>query len=481
MHMTSLQLLMVNTVADIAAALAFANEHDIAVTVKTTGHSFVGASTASDSLMIWLRNLPQHGDISLNFTDSCGTAYPDGVLMTGGGAIWAEVYPQLQSDYHIIGGWSWTVSAAGGWLQGGGVSPMSRTYGMGIDNVLRFEVVLANGSLVYADACSEPDLFWALRGGGGGTFGVVTGAWYRLHPARMLQVAYIGLDPSSADFNTTQRDALLDFWIEHSPQLDNRWGGMWSPFQLFLVFAGSSEDAQSTLLDALDEWRAAHGSPAPVFMANQVPSLYEFQGGDAAVGDPSIYPTGTASVGLNMGSRFVPRDWVVQNPAAARQLVLDLFEMDGLDPFNYFLGGVMQDVAADATAIQPAARQAIWMLQTYGDEAHALARRTLPNTITGVCNNHHATLEPDWRNALWGANFPRLQQLKEKYDPENRFNCWHCVGYIGDEMEATTVTLTTSTTTDNQASGSVRLNMSRWVFIALNVAALVAVFPHGLL
>ena len=68
-----------------------------------------------------------------------------------------------------------------------------RRYGLGIDNVLQFEVVLANGSKVVTDQCSEPDLFWALRGGGGGTFGVVTAAVYRLHPKEDLVQLEFGL------------------------------------------------------------------------------------------------------------------------------------------------------------------------------------------------------------------------------------------------------------------------------------------------
>ena len=74
------------------------------------------------------------------------------------------------------------MSAAGGWLMGGGLSTLSPQLGLGIDNVLSFDLVLASGDRVRADACSHPELFWALRGGGGGTFGVVTAVHYRCRP-----------------------------------------------------------------------------------------------------------------------------------------------------------------------------------------------------------------------------------------------------------------------------------------------------------
>ena len=85
--------------------------------------------------------------------------------------------------------------------------------------------------------------------------------------------------------------------------------------------------------------------------------------------------------------------------------------------------------------MHPAARSAIFSIMSLTDETHALVRAALPNNITGVCYNHHAALEPDWRNASWGDNYDRLLAAKKVYDPENRLNYWHCVGYIGEEME----------------------------------------------
>lgn len=73
----------------------------------------------------------------------------------------------------VVGGSSTTVGAAGGWITGGGHSALSPTYGLGVDNVQQLTAVLPNGTYVVANRCQNKDIFYALRGGGGGTFGVI--------------------------------------------------------------------------------------------------------------------------------------------------------------------------------------------------------------------------------------------------------------------------------------------------------------------
>lgn len=154
-------------VSDIQAALSFSKTHDIQVTVKTTGHSYHGASTAKDSLLIWMQNYEKNGTIYDNFTSCDGAKTYHAVIAINGGETWNDVIEAVGPKYHAVTGGGRTVSAAGGWLQGSGLSFSSRQYGLGVDQAIQFEVVLADGTLTTANACENTDLFWALRGGGG--------------------------------------------------------------------------------------------------------------------------------------------------------------------------------------------------------------------------------------------------------------------------------------------------------------------------
>lgn len=188
-------------VEHVQTAVRFASERGIAVSIKTSGHSYAGGSMLKGTLLIFLRLLKESDyGIVQSFTDSCGTTF-DPAMKIGGGQVWGDAYRYVleAGKYTLPGGGSTNVGAAGGWLQGFGESGWgTRFYGFGVDYVHQFEVVLADGRFVRADACSESDLFWALRGGGGGSFGVVTAVHYKLFPKTKLVLAglTVGTDMS---------------------------------------------------------------------------------------------------------------------------------------------------------------------------------------------------------------------------------------------------------------------------------------------
>ena len=421
-------------VEDIQKSIAFANKHNLPVTVKTSGHNFAGSSTGKDSLLIWMHNFESYlkdvDDVKKNYKDTCGTKYPHAVKI-GGGQNWDGVYRALGSKYNIVGATCLTVSAAGGWLQGGGLSALSRKYGIGIDNVLSFEVVLANGVLAYADACTNPDLFWALRGGGGGTWGVVTSVHYKVYPAEpVIEFTMSITKPLSSPRIV---NSWIRKWIAISPNLDRRWGGSWTIATLGLYFVGAEKDARSTFINSFEQWREC----LPKSQINRVvynikkgENYFEVRGGEDEIilSNPT---TGQAS--SNIANRLVPRDFVANHPAKAANLLKHILLNGKVGAPNYILGDAVTYPAADATAVHPAMREAVWQIHTSTDEVIEYVRKVVRNT--GVGYNHASHKEPDWRNAFWGSNLNRLQCLKKQYDPENRFNCWHCVGYQGEEYE----------------------------------------------
>jgi len=435
---------------DIQKALKFCREHNIQVTVKTTGHSYHGASTAKNSLLIWMANFKKDGSITDNY-ESCDGTFHHAIMSINGGETWNDVIEAVGPEYHVVTGGGRTVSAAGGWLMGSGLSFSGRKYGLGVDNVLEFEIVLADGSLVTANACQNQDLFWALRGGGGGTWGIVTRVLYKLHPVVPITITdwFIGgWENASPESATTTLSTWLKFWIEASSNLDPRFGGFWNSAGIHLIFAGTREEANEAFLNQFQDWyndvllpKAGFipflfGALSPFEVTSQTSSWYEYRGGKDAYNNPALTDaTGTSYKGAeNVYARLVPLETLQEDPQGLHDLLFDLASNLQLGETNYILGGVISDVGDDATSVHPALRRAAWNIFTFSPDAYNKILDFLPNEITGACFNHHSPIEPNWRDALWGKQqYAKLLGLKEKFDPDRVFNCWHCIDYQGEE------------------------------------------------
>lgn len=161
---------------DIAAGVNFARENNLRLVVKGGGHSYQGTSNAADSLLIWTRHMH---DVTLRsdfVPQGCAGAVPPQKTMTvGSGAIWMQAYDAAttKTGGYVQGGGCTTVGVAG-LIQSGGFGSFSKHYGTAAAGLLEAEVVTADGKVRLANACTNPDLFWALKGGGGGSFGVVS-------------------------------------------------------------------------------------------------------------------------------------------------------------------------------------------------------------------------------------------------------------------------------------------------------------------
>jgi FAD/FMN-containing dehydrogenase len=168
---------------DIAAAVNFARENNLRLVVKGGGHSYQGTSNAPDSLLIWTRHMH---DITIHdafVPQGCDhTLQPQPAVTFGAGTIGMQAYDAVttKAGKYIQGGGCTTVCLTG-LVQSAGFSSFSKHYGTAAGSLLEAEVVTADGQIRIANSCSNPDLFWALKGGGGGTFGVVSKLTVRLH------------------------------------------------------------------------------------------------------------------------------------------------------------------------------------------------------------------------------------------------------------------------------------------------------------
>ena len=169
----------VTTPKHISKALQFATKQNIRVVIRNTGHDYNGKSTGAGALGIWTHYIK---DIKIH--DYKDRHYNGKAITMGAGVQGFEAYEAAQeAGVQVVGGECPTVGLAGGYSQGGGHSALASRYGLGADQVLSWEVIDANGNFITATRDNKfSDLYWALSGGGGSTFGVVWSMTSKAHP-----------------------------------------------------------------------------------------------------------------------------------------------------------------------------------------------------------------------------------------------------------------------------------------------------------
>jgi FAD/FMN-containing dehydrogenase len=163
--------------ADVAAAVRFARERDLEIAVRGGGHNVAGTALCEDGLVIDLSSMRA---VSIDLATS--TAFVQG------GALWGDVDHETQAHGLATTGGIVGHTGVGGVSLGGGIGWLMRKHGLTVDNLVEAELVTASGDIVRASATDHPDLFWALRGGGG-NFGVVSAFRFSLHPVGPTVVA----------------------------------------------------------------------------------------------------------------------------------------------------------------------------------------------------------------------------------------------------------------------------------------------------
>jgi FAD/FMN-containing dehydrogenase len=263
-HRTPQYVVAAESSDDVAAAVNFARANELRLAVKGTGHDYLGRSRARGALLIWTHRLRRVA-VHESFTARNAPLGPDNrrvvgvpALTVAAGTRWLEAYRALEgSDRMVSGGGCNTVGAAGGFTMGGGYSSFSRLLGTAAGNVLEMEVVTADGSVLVVNDHQNPDLFWAVRGGGGGTFGVVTKVTYATH---MVLAALGGVQATiRATGNRTYR-ALVEAVVDRMPELaTEHWGeqvrfGPDNTVEVTMTYVGLTDERARAVWQPLFDW-----------------------------------------------------------------------------------------------------------------------------------------------------------------------------------------------------------------------------------
>ncbi|KAH7422213.1 hypothetical protein KP509_13G096900 [Ceratopteris richardii] len=209
----------------VQTAVAFAAQYNLRLTIKSTGHDALGRSTAPDSLNLWMhrmKNITFHE----NFTPTgCNAEVTFPAVTAESGTQWNELYTAAEAkNLVVVGAMSASVSTGGGFLQGGGHSPLSPFLGLAADNVVEMQVVTADGRMQTANHCQNRDLFWAMRGGGGGTFGVVTSTTHITYPP-FLNIVNVHFIASCTNVSLFQELLTNFIYLQSYLSEDNFWAG----------------------------------------------------------------------------------------------------------------------------------------------------------------------------------------------------------------------------------------------------------------
>lgn len=412
------------SIADIQRTIDFSRTAGVRLAIRSGGHSYIGAS-GGDGIVLDLASM--------------GGVQPLGGAMfrIGSGTQLQRVYGDLRCNGN------WTIPCGscetvgfGGIAQGGGFGYLQRAHGLTCDRVRSARVVLADGSIVTASPDDDADLFWALRGGGGGSFGVAVDLTVEAVPYSPLQVLLWYWPLSAAD------DVLQ---LMHEAAADGRLPRHASAGVVFNRPAAALAVPQcigllwsrATMTDALAAQSMLTGSAG----IPSTPGLGYGYEADSPACDPTAVPTREH---YRAKSSMVFGAPPVGTGAAIRAWILDRLASPVLTASDYAtinfltLGGAVSDVAPQATAFHHrAARLEVqylgyvqsptprsieanraWLRGAYAD----IAPRLVQGGSGGYCNYADEDLTPaEFPTHYWGSNYPRLQATKRRVDPGGFF------------------------------------------------------------
>jgi FAD/FMN-containing dehydrogenase len=448
----------------IAATLKFAKTHNIRISVKNTGHDFYGRSSVPNTLAIWTKNLDSLIFHS-NFTaQGCPTSSSQNVGELGAGVVAGDAYRFFDNHgMDIMGGYEESVGVAGGFAQGGGVGSFTTTYGLMADNAVEFEVVTADGELRVINQCNDPDLFWAMRGGGGGTYAVLTKYRVQLYPSLPIHTYTFTANFTNAGphTNATENVALREILTAHAKnQMD--WSAQlvtgqieYFPEKFAISLVLPYGDNGSKLKSATARFAQFLANRTDLSVSANEYNSYSSYANYLSVTSADAKVTEPSGIFSLLSSRLIPTK-VFADPESIDELVEGVLQgiATARSLFNLTGTQVVSETpvsnlnADESSAVNPAWRDALWHVIHVGEWLEPLDDHELKIVADGILRtvdplkklspgggaylNEASYLEPDWEYTYFGSFYDRLLDVKNRYDPTHIFDCWKCVGWRGE-------------------------------------------------
>jgi FAD/FMN-containing dehydrogenase len=383
-------------------AVQFAVEHGLEIGVRCGGHGTVPSSNAP-GLLIDLSNLDSVEVVG------------DNVVRVGGGADWGRVADELEPYELAISSGDHRPVGVGGLTLGGGVGWMVRTWGLTIDSLLSAEVVTASGDVVHASATENPELFWALRGGGG-NFGVVTSFWFQAMPLKGVVAGTLSFaqDAHLATVLKRWRDVMrsapeeLNATFMAMPPMEP---GQPPSFQLVVVYAGTDADAAASAIAPLLDLPGVQESDIKpmAYKAMLMEGQHPPEGMVFLVNNAFVPEFSDASIDVlvEQWRELAPAMCMIRSVAGAFNRV-----DPGASAFSCRDGEVLVMLAA------------VRFEESLDDQQDVASRwEEFRPFVTGSYSNFlYEVSEESTTRCYDGPTFDRLRAVKTSYDPNNVFH-----------------------------------------------------------
>ncbi|KAK0635459.1 hypothetical protein B0T17DRAFT_586963 [Bombardia bombarda] len=422
----------VSNAQDVIAGFKFAKEKNIRLTVKNTGHDYIGRSNGEGSLALWTHNLK-----GVSFQNYTSPSYSGPAAKVSAGAQFFEIYKAAgDRGLRIMGGYCPTVGMAGGFVQGAGHGPLAATYGLAADNTLEFDVVTSDGRRLTATKTKNKDLYWALSGGGPGTYAVVLSVTTKAHPDGIVAGGSFTIDNTHDDSYW----AAIAAWHRHLLVLDRIhgfntvWGFTNASFNLaFATWPG--HDASETSAALAPFFQEISTLPNITVTAAETQDHTSFY-------DHYEYYTGAAPYGPYttndiIGGRLIPRSTAATRSTDFVALLRNISRTPGLPSLR--INGISNNVTharagntPGANAVLPAWRDSLYWLnidilidpasptaeiKRIQAQMNDFQHRLRAFTPGGGAYINEATWDnPDWKEDYFGPNYGRLLSVKAAYD-----------------------------------------------------------------
>jgi hypothetical protein len=342
----------------------------------------------------------------------------------------------------------------GGYIQGGGHSPLTSIYGMAADHVLSVNLVTADGKLLTADASQNTDLFWAVRGGGGSTFGVITSMVVRAFPKfRVTTMRY--------NVTTDAQFTHEKFWKMQKAYVDDfeKYAdlGYYSYYRIrhvgneifhdatsWIAPNTTKENFEASIAPMLAKWKEI-GVPF-------TPIIQEFDNYPDAFTD--AFPQEAWTVTMRQASRFFPRQNIAN--ATKREEVMSAIRGVFDEGANMIMFNMRNPPGSAAinNAVNPAWRDLMMfaiMFVTWNVTDSPSYVETKSRNLTyewnprwkkltpggGTYMSESDYIEPDWQQSFHGSKYSKLYEIKQKWDPDRVFYAQNAVGSEDWEMSET--------------------------------------------